>query len=90
MLAQIADLRLCALMSLRSNVHVPLCRVSVYTCLFKIIPAAFLIAPAHLIQRFLVLSYSSFLRFFSYKTPTNAQLVLPVQTGLYRYRRNDE
>ena len=53
--------------------------------MIKIIFAAFLIAPAHLIQRLLFLSCGSFLRFFFFETRANMQQVLPVQTGLYRY-----
>ena len=54
--------------------------------MIKIIFAAFLLAPACLIQRLLFLSCSSILRFFFCKTCASAQGVLPVQTGLYRYQ----
>ena len=56
-----------------------------YTCMIKILLAAFLIAHAHLIQCVLFLSCSAFLCFFFYKTRANTQLLLPLQTGLYRY-----
>ena len=56
-----------------------------HTCMIKVIFAAFIIAPAHLIQRLLFLSGSFVLRFFFYNARTNAQQVLPKQTGLYRY-----
>ena len=52
--------------------------------MIKIILAAFLIAPAHLIPRLLFLSCSSF-AFFSIKLALITQRVLPAQTGLYRY-----
>ena len=47
--------------------------------------AVFLIAPPYLIQHLLFWSCSFILRFFFYKTFTNTQQVLPMQTGLYRY-----
>ena len=56
-----------------------------HTYMIKIILAAFLIAHVHLIQCVLFLSCSAFLCFFFYKTRANTQLLLPLQTGLYRY-----
>ena len=47
-----------------------------YTCMIKIILAAFLIAPAHLIQRLPFLSCGSFFRFFFFETRANMQQVL--------------
>ena len=54
-----------------------------YTCTIKIIFAAFLIAPAHLILRLLFLSCSYFLRFFFFKTHANTQQELSAQIPLY-------
>ena len=48
--------------------------------------AAFLIAPAHLIQRLLFFFFIlQLLSSIFHKTRANAQQVLSAQTGLYRY-----
>ena len=56
-----------------------------YTCMIKIILAAFLIALAHLIPRSLVYFAASSFAFSSIKLVLITQQVLTAQIGLYRY-----